>query len=184
MELKKRAIDLRNWDDFNQEQVLTRCNRLLELDIDFDVFLKTRGINLQRDLVWTLDQKQKLIESMLIGRYVPPAYLIGYYKDRKENDKSDDESYLCIDGKQRLNAMIDFMKNKFHIVLEGNDFYYDDLPEDYKQYINRYNVNAKLIWDYSDGDKFSDDYKIKLFERINYFGTPQDDNHIKKLKGC
>ena len=36
-------------------------------DLDFDVFLPSKGKNLQRPFCWTLDQKQELIMSLLKG---------------------------------------------------------------------------------------------------------------------
>lgn len=38
-----------------------------DIAVDYDVYLPTKRMNLQRPLVWTLEQKQELIISVLKG---------------------------------------------------------------------------------------------------------------------
>ncbi|WP_036318259.1 DUF262 domain-containing protein, partial [Microbacterium sp. B24] len=57
----------------------------------------------QRKLVWTLEEKQKLIESVL-KQYPVPAILLA--------EKGDD-GYEIIDGLQRLHALMSFMETEF-----------------------------------------------------------------------
>lgn len=59
----------------------------------------------QRKLVWTLEEKQKLIESIL-KRYPVPAILIA------ERDSSPG-TYEIIDGLQRLQAIMSFIETSF-----------------------------------------------------------------------
>lgn len=66
----------------------------------------------QRKLVWTLEEKQRLIES-IVKRYPIPAILIA---ERKSGD-----GYEIIDGLQRLHAIVSFIENGF-ATLEGNYF--------------------------------------------------------------
>jgi hypothetical protein len=58
----------------------------------------------QRKLVWTLEEKQRLIESIM-KRYPIPAILIA---ERKTGD-----GYEIIDGLQRLHAIISFIETAF-----------------------------------------------------------------------
>ncbi len=37
---------------------------------DFEVYLPTKGTNLQRELVWTLEQKKELIKSIILEREI------------------------------------------------------------------------------------------------------------------
>lgn len=67
----------------------------------------------QRKLVWTLEEKQKLIESIL-KRYPVPAILIA------ERDSSPG-TYEIIDGLQRLQAIMAFIETAFS-TLEGKYF--------------------------------------------------------------
>ncbi|EHS1091739.1 DUF262 domain-containing protein [Vibrio cholerae] len=59
----------------------------------------------QRKLVWTLEEKQKLIESIL-NKYPIPAILIAESEDKKGQ-------YEIIDGLQRLHAMMSFIEVSF-----------------------------------------------------------------------
>ncbi len=62
----------------------------------------------QRKLVWTLEEKQKLIESIL-KRYPIPAILLA----EKEAQPG---SYEIIDGLQRLHAIISFIETAFSTI--------------------------------------------------------------------
>jgi len=57
----------------------------------------------QRKLVWTIGEKQKLIDSIMKG-YPIPLILLAHTKDDK---------YEVIDGMQRLDAIFSFIDNKF-----------------------------------------------------------------------
>ncbi len=59
----------------------------------------------QRKLVWTLEEKQKLIESIL-KKYPIPAILIAELDDSRE-------TYEIIDGLQRLHSIMSFIENGF-----------------------------------------------------------------------
>jgi uncharacterized protein with ParB-like and HNH nuclease domain len=59
----------------------------------------------QRKLVWTIEEKQKLIESIL-KKYPVPAILIAD-RDRSQG------TYEIIDGLQRLQAMMAFIETAF-----------------------------------------------------------------------
>ncbi len=67
----------------------------------------------QRKLVWTLEEKQRLIESIL-KKYPVPAILIA----ERENDPG---SYEIIDGLQRLHAIVSFIETAFP-TLDGKLF--------------------------------------------------------------
>src|SRR5260370_25308722 len=67
----------------------------------------------QRKLVWTLEEKQKLIGSLL-KKYPIPAILLA------ERDGSPG-TYEIIDGLQRLNAIVSFIENSF--ALEDQRFF-------------------------------------------------------------
>ena len=60
----------------------------------------------QRGLVWDSKKKSLLIHSMLSGYPIPPFYAA-----------KNDDKYDMLDGKQRINAIADFIAGKFE--LEG-----------------------------------------------------------------
>lgn len=73
----------------------------------------------QRKLVWTLEEKQRLIES-IIKRYPIPAILVA----EKEGDQG---SYEIIDGLQRLQAIMSFIEGAFP-GLDGKLFNLEHFP--------------------------------------------------------
>jgi hypothetical protein len=98
----------------------------------------------------------------------------------KQNSVTGDV-FEIIDGKQRLNAMESFFNNEFTLLLEGNEYYFNELPEDYQSVIGGHHVMAFVVYDEPDTD-ITDQEKIDWFCMINFGGTPQDIEHMNKLK--
>jgi len=146
--------------------------------LDFDVFLQSKGMNLQRPLVWTLDQKQELIYSILKGIYIPPITAVQHTDDRAVKDSP--RILRIIDGKQRLTTVIAFFKEEFAITFERRAYTFNDLSNQAKRTIEdcfRFDVG------YSYFDKpITDDQMIAWFKMINFAGTPQDKEHMAKLQ--
>jgi hypothetical protein len=148
-------------------------------NLDFEVFLPSKGMNLQRDLVWTAEQKSSLILTVLKGNQLPIFTGIVYkpgpgchYNDRK---------LKVIDGKQRLTTLISYYRNEFPMLFEGKEIYYNDLGPDAAREIKLFTPTWDLAHEY-DFKMISDEDKIKWFELINFAGTPQDIAHLQKLK--
>jgi hypothetical protein len=95
--------------------------------------------------------------------------------------------YKVIDGKQRLSTMIDFLNDKFTIILQGKEYLYSELPGEkdihngIRYQIDHYPIHFNQTYEYWD-DLISDDDKIAWFEQINFAGTTQDIEHLKNLK--
>lgn len=69
----------------------------------------------QRKLVWTVQEKQKLIDSIL-SKYPVPLILFASIEDGK---------FEIIDGMQRLNAFFGFIENQFPIIRNGEEFFFN-----------------------------------------------------------
>lgn len=67
----------------------------------------------QRKLIWTLEEKQKFIDSIMRGYPVPIILLA-------ENAGKEPSAYEIIDGMQRLNAVVSFLQNEYSV--EGRYF--------------------------------------------------------------
>ena len=149
--------------------------------IDFDVFLPTIGKNLQRPYVWDKYQEHQLIESILVGRYIPA---IRYIELRNPNSDKDDLIQI-IDGKQRLTAIIRFLENEFPIIIDNREFFYFELPSDFRFEINNYYIRGQALYQIFDKNRepipISDEVKIKWFNLINFSGTPQEKEHMEML---
>jgi len=151
---------------------IEECQR--HIDIDYDVYLPTKGCNLQRPFCWTDEQKSDLIRSIFMRLYIPPMTIV------QHEDENEHVTYQIIDGKQRLNAMIGFLKNEFPLIYNGNTYYYRELDDDMKMFIGGYMLYANVAYEYHD-EPISDDDKIRMFLKVNYTGTVQDGQYLKSL---
>lgn len=138
---------------------------VLKKKFDFDVWLPSRQMNLQRPLVWTLEQKRALIESVIVRRTIPPISVIQLI----------DDTYQVIDGKQRLCSFIKYVQGGFDFC----GYYYDDLPKEYHDQIRGHFITAYRLCEYE--VPISDEDKIEWFKWINFAGTPQDIQHMERL---
>lgn len=175
--IMKPLRELRNTFDFNPQEVSSSVGYFFKNNIDWDVYLPTKGFNLQRDFVWNLDQKRELIHSMLIGRHIPHCAVINVIDTNNENK----DIWQVIDGKQRLTTINLFLLDEFTIELEGKEYLFSELPNDYQIAINRFYFRYYVVneeW----GKPITDDQKISWFKFINFAGTPQDKQHLDKLK--
>ena len=118
----------------------------------------------QRGLVWDNDRKSLLIHSMMTGFPIPAMYAA---KD------TESRNYSMLDGKQRSNAINDFLHGRFtlsnvpEVILEDgtevdvNGMYFSGLCEELQDIISNYSLTIYYFEDISDEDI------AELFYRIN-----------------
>lgn len=147
--------------------------------VDFDVKLSD-GKNLQRDFVWSLDQKRELILSIIKGIPLPRFAAVCFTDDTK-NRQEQHKVFKIIDGKQRLSTVRDFMENKFCIFVDNKAYYYDDFDQELQRSIWGCDLRFNIVYEYPD-TKLTDKQLITWFELINFAGTIQDKQHLKNLK--
>ena len=123
----------------------------------------------QRDYVWSNKDKEYLLDSIFnnidIGKFV----LI--YLDNKEWLERG-YGYEILDGKQRLNALIEFYENRFSY--KGK--YYNDLSPKDKRTFNNTHIPVAEIQDVKKDDI------LKYFIMLNTTGKTMDKKHIDKIK--
>jgi len=146
--------------------------------LDFDVYLPTKGKNLQRGFVWTELQKKELIISFLKGVTLPSVTAIMYRDDTITGERR--STLKIIDGKQRISTLLSFYRGEFSIEFEGKSYYFDDLSNQAKRELDDC-LRFDIGYEYPDA-LIPDDVKIAWFEMINFAGTPQDLEHLKNLK--
>lgn len=136
-----------------------------------DLYTITRKINsgdlilkpdFQRDLVWPIKKRKRLIDTILRGWYFPPIHII-------ENTETGIQEVL--DGQQRLSSIYDFFNNKITIdgytppqqdeITHLDGATYDDLPEQIKRRLNNYSVRFLTIKNYKPEET------AELFYRLN-----------------
>ena len=118
----------------------------------------------QRRLRWDNKKKSRLIESFIMNVPVPPVFLYENQVGRFE----------VMDGQQRLNAVVDFIKNRFELSglmswpsLNGRRF--SDLPPRLRRGLERAKVSAiTLMSDAGDGTENSIDLRAQVFERLTH----------------
>jgi hypothetical protein len=174
----KTIRELRTVLRFHPQEINSSIKYFAEnCNIDFDVYLPTRGINLQRNFVWNAHQKRELIWSVLMNRHIPRMAMVNIVSEKSDTNGT----YQIIDGKQRLSAMIGFYRGRFDLIIDGEGYYYSDLPEDYQRVIAGFMFPYYIVnEDY--GNKLTDDDKISWFKYINFAGTPQDYEHLLNLE--
>lgn len=139
----------------------------------------------QRKLVWTLEEKQRLIES-IVKRYPIPAILIA---ERKSGD-----GYEIIDGLQRLHAIVSFIETGFSTP-DGNYFDVKHFPTakanadiglfsitNTQNWISQKDVSAVLDYTLalSVMRNATDDEVNDVFGRINTYGHRLSDQERRQ----
>jgi uncharacterized protein with ParB-like and HNH nuclease domain len=169
------SFDLNPQEQSTSVKYLKRNSK--DIEIDWDVYLPTINKNLQRDFVWDIEQKRELIWSILLGRHIPHLAIINSICDENFNK----DKYLIIDGKQRLSTIFKFIDDEFSILIEGSEYLFSELPNDYKNAILNYYFRTYMVNEQFD-NRITDQDKINWFKFINFSGTPQDKEHLESLK--
>jgi Protein of unknown function DUF262 len=118
----------------------------------------------QRDYVWTLKNKQDLIESIFEQRDIGKIIFIqNPYPENAE----------VLDGKQRLSALVDFVSSRFSV--RGK--YWHELSKS-----DRYTMMNRTVQIMELNSKtFDKEKQLRLFLSVNSAGVPQTDEHLKKV---
>ena len=137
---------------------------------------------IQRGFVWDSKRKSLFIHSILIGIFSSKFIL-----NKTKITKDGFSLYECYDGKQRANAIYDFIKNKYSLYIKtprvqyGSTIYtvakhrFDDLHESLQNKIIGHSLD--VIW----YDNLTNDEKITIFSRINN-GKPVTAADIARIK--
>ena len=127
--------------------------------------IKNEDMDLQPDFqrgeIWTLQKKQKLIDSILRGWKIPPIHVI-------HNNQSIDE---VLDGQQRLAAIRDFYDNIICIdgkilpenseLIQLDGMHYRDLPKKWQRQFRQYSIVIIRLTEYQPEEP------AELFYRLN-----------------
>lgn len=117
----------------------------------------------QRTLVWDQTRKSLLIHSLIVGMPVPPMYAI----------RGANKAYDFLDGKQRCNAIRDYVKGVYALkdvpLVEYDDgstedingLFFSGLSEEMQDNIKSYTLNINYF------DDLDEDQQEELFFRLN-----------------
>lgn len=150
-------------------------------DLNWNPFIYQNGKKeyYQRDFVWSLKDKQLLIESIYQG--IDCGKLLVRKRGWKELEQmaANGETELAfsdiVDGKQRLNTVKEFILGEF-MDLDGN--FYSDLSA-----YSQHKFTDHQLFSYSElPDNTLDVSVIRQFLKLNFTGVQQSVEHIKFVK--
>lgn len=137
--------------------------------------IKYSEINLDTDFqrkrsLWDKVTKSQFIESLMLRIPIPPLYF----------DGTNDESWLIIDGLQRLSTLKEFILDK-SFLLEGMEYFtdyngcgYDKLPRAYIRRIEETQLSLYILLPGTPSN-----VKYSIFKRINKPGLKLENQEIR-----
>lgn len=138
---------------------------------------KGKEVEFQRGLVWTLEQKQLLIESIWnnieIGKIVLRLRSFEWVEKRINEGKLEHTAFMdLIDGKQRINALVSYINGEF---ADLNGLYWKDLSTQCQgQFLGYRNISYVEL-----DEKTTDAETLETFLAINFTGVPMSKEHLK-----
>jgi hypothetical protein len=132
----------------------------------------------QRELIWTLEQKQLLIDSIYNGIEIG-KFLFRYntWSKIEEGMTNDGHGYSwdCVDGKQRFMAILHFVQNKYP---DSYGNYWNDLSENAQgKLLNYHNLSYGEM-----GESTKDSDVVDTFLTMNHSGVPMSKEHIEYVQ--
>lgn len=137
-------------------------------------------VEYQRGLVWSLEQKQLLIESIYnhveIGKFVFRKRSFSWVEKRMKAGKVEHTAFAdLVDGKQRYTTLVEFVEGKFPD-LRGN--YFNDLSGQAQRKFKGYRHLTYVELD----ENTTDADTLAVFLAINFTGVPMSKEHIDYVK--
>jgi hypothetical protein len=120
----------------------------------------------QRGYVWTVEDKQRYVDSALRGVDLGKFVFVSYpYPDNE---------YEVLDGKQRLSALVGYMAGEFTY----NGLYYWELSHK-----DRYAFEGQMVQFVDlNGARISRRELLELFLQLNCAGVPQTEQHLDYVR--
>ena len=169
--------------DYRLAQSLEAFDEERSYKYDFDIYLPTYGINLQRPYVWERYQQVEFIMSILLEKPLEPVVVVEHTDGKNDLDRKNTVKQI-IDGKQRLLTIQKFLHNEFPIRVGGKEAFWNDFDSELKFFFQsrvNYGITATVYYSYEKAE-VTDDMKIILFNYYNFSGTPQTEEHKNKLQ--
>lgn len=191
MEEKKFAVDIfqKEEKELIEESSIEYLKKIISYSVSNSVQtliqkIKNNEIDLkpefQRDFVWDIKRSSQFIDSLLIGLPTPSIFL---------GKKKSDESFMVIDGQQRLKSIFYYISGKFVFNAEESTFSlrgikddrdwqnrtFAELGETLQRRLNNAVLNTTIIEDIDSRPQVVHD----LFSRLNTGGVPLTDQEIR-----
>ena len=98
----------------------------------------------QREFVYDNAQSEAVIQTVLKGFPLNVMYWV----------KVGDEQYEVLDGQQRTLSVMQYLKHKFPITIDGSKYYWDALPDDKYNAIMDSDANSQKFTNLCNGLQF------------------------------
>ncbi len=133
----------------------------------------------QRPFVWSLQDKQLLIESIYqgvdCGRVLVRKRGYEELTKMQANGETELASSDIVDGKQRLEAIRGFVMLEY---ADANGDYYNDLS-----FRSQHNFMGHQLFSYAEmAENTPDEDVVHQFLKLNFCGVPQSKEHIEFIK--
>lgn len=128
----------------------------------------------QRDLVWTLEQKQNLIKSIFAGADIGTVYFARQRYD-ENSKKLEVTTFNVIDGQQRLNAINEYVNDGFKV----NNLKFSELPQVDKRAFLINNKCARYVMLFEP----SMEMELDIYYNLNFGGTRHTEKDLERFKG-
>ena len=130
----------------------------------------------QRGSVWSQEQKEQLVLSMLNGLPIGAFYLNEWWSDDEEKRAKID--HVLFDGQQRFIAILEFLTGHFPITFEGKEYYVTDLS--FQEWLNIKRYPISIVHSYI--EEWND--LIDFYVLINKGGTAHTLEEFQKALDC
>lgn len=167
---KRNSEEIKNIPQFTERDDMRLSFYQTSLS-SFDSIVYHFGIDIepeyQRGLVWQLEDKQKLIDSIFKGIDIGKFVFI-----RRDFDEKG-ALYEILDGKQRLTTIIEYREDRFRF----NGLLFSELHPYDQSHIKGYHIATAEITNPTKEQIY------KYFLRLNTGGKPIDISHLQKVEG-
>ena len=145
---------------FDRKSIAWNCNQVAKMIDNTSIRFDNAA---QRTYVWNQERKSLLIHSLIIGAPVPPMFAV----------RGADKVYDFLDGKQRCNAIHDYLKGMYSLKdvppiqyddgseEDINGMYFTGLSEEMQDNIKSYTLNINYF------DEIDEEQQEELFYRLN-----------------
>lgn len=151
-----------------KESIPSNSFKIIDLYNKIDSGLLDTSPDFQRKLVWKKQHKYAFIQTILLNYPFPEVYIASAEMD-VQNLKAME---IVVDGQQRLNAIVDYIKGINDFLDQNKVTPFDDLQIDEKKEFLNYSVTVKDLKDIG-----MDNIK-EIFKRINSTDYSLNSNEI------
>lgn len=133
----------------------------------------------QRDYVWSLDFKRNLIDSIYnnveCGKIVVRLRSYSYVEKQAKNGETDLAFKDLVDGKQRMNAIKEFINDEW---TDNNGYYYSELSDEAQQKFMEHQLFSYVELP----EHTTDAAVLRQFLKTNIQFVPQSPAHLAEVK--